>query len=36
VPKAGVTYTNVGTEDIAITYNQPLFKKTIDEAQAGG
>ena len=33
VPKQGVNYTNVGTEDIALAYNQPLFKQTIDAAQ---
>ena len=35
VPKHGVNYTNVGTEEMALTYGQPLFKQTIDAAQAG-
>jgi iron(III) transport system substrate-binding protein len=34
VPKPGASYTNVGTEDMALTYNQPLFKQTIDAGQA--
>jgi iron(III) transport system substrate-binding protein len=33
VPKQGVNYTLVGSEEIALTYNQPLFKQTIDAAQ---
>lgn len=33
VAKAGVNYTNVGTEDMALTYNGALFKQTIDAAQ---
>ena len=34
VPKAGGNYTNVGTEELALAYNQPLFKQTIDGAVA--
>jgi len=35
VPKQSVNYTNVSSEEIALAYNQPLFKQTIDAAQAG-
>jgi iron(III) transport system substrate-binding protein len=35
VPKSGGNYTSVGTEEMALTYNQPLVRQTIDAALGG-